>query len=310
MEPAIIVHGGAWGIPDDVVEAHLNGVSAGVDAGYDILKGGGKALDAVESAVVVLEDDPTFDAGRGAFLNSIGEVELDAIIMDGDGLRSGAVAAVKNIRNPVRLARAVMDRSRQVLLVGAGANLFARAVGIPRCRTEDLLVGRELERWKLIKKRKRFLVREIFEKIGKGIDDRGPGRKRGTVGAVAIDRRGHLAAATSTGGVPHKLPGRVGDSPIIGAGAYADDECGAVSATGWGEPILRVVLSKAACDLMAGGLAPAAASRRALGIMKRRVDGLGGLIGIDRLGRVGLAYNTPRMARAIMTKGGRKAVGI
>ena len=302
MEPAIAVHGGAWGIPDNLVEAHLSGVSAGADAGYAVLESGGSALDAVEAAVVVLEDDPTFDAGKGAFLNKIGEVELDAIIMDGNGLRSGAVAAVRNIRNPVRLARAVMDRSKAALLVGNGANLFARAVGIQGCRTQDLLVGRELERWRRIKKKKKFLVREIFDTIQNV-------SKRGTVGAVAIDRNGNLAAATSTGGVPHKLPGRVGDSPIIGAGAYADNLSGAVSATGWGEPILRVVLSKTACDFMRDGLGPRAACSRALKIMKRRVDGLGGLIAIDRKGRVGHSFNTPRMARAFIRKS-KKTIGI
>lgn len=303
MQSAIIVHGGAWGIPDNAVEPHLRGVSAGAEAGHAVLRRGGTSLDAVEAAVVVMEDDPTFDAGRGAFLNRIGEVELDAIIMDGDGLRSGAVAAVRNIRNPVRLARAVMDRGRQVLLVGAGANLFARAVGIPTCRTQDLLVGRELARWKRIRKKRSFSVREIFVTIQ---DE----SRRGTVGAVAIDRSGNLAAATSTGGVPHKLPGRVGDSPIIGAGAYADNLSGAVSATGWGEPILRVVLSKTACDFLEDGFAPAAACRRALSIMKRRVDGIGGLIAIDRKGRVGHCFNTPRMAWASVGQNGRKTVGI
>jgi beta-aspartyl-peptidase (threonine type) len=303
LEPAIIVHGGAWGIPDDVVGAHLLGVSAGADAGYDILRRGGTSLDAVEAAVTVLEDDTTFDAGRGAFLNRIGEVELDAMIMDGKGLRSGAVAAVRNIRNPVKLARAVMDRSRLVLLAGEGASMFARAVGIPGCRTQDLLVGRELARWKAIKRKKKFQVREIFETIQAD-------QERGTVGAAAIDRTGSLAAATSTGGVPHKPPGRVGDSPIIGAGAYADNESGAVSATGWGEPILRVVLSKAACDLMGDRLGPAAACRRALAVMKRRVDGIGGLIGVDRQGRIGFSYTTPRMARALVRQSGRKVVGV
>jgi len=303
MEPAIIVHGGAWGIPDDVVEEHLRGVSAGAEAGYAVLRRGGTSLDAIEAAVVVMEDDPTFDAGRGAFLNRMGNVELDAIIMDGNGLRSGAVAAVKNIRNPVKLARAVMDRSRLVLVVGAGANLFAKAVGIPMCRTQDLLVGRELRRWKAIRKKKRFRVRRIFDTIQAD-------QERGTVGAVAIDRCGNLAAATSTGGVPHKPPGRVGDSPIVGAGAYADNLCGAVSATGWGEPILRVVLSKTACDLMEDGLTVSAACRAALAIMKRRVDGLGGLIAIDRRGRLGLSYNTPRMAHALVRPSGRKVVGI
>jgi beta-aspartyl-peptidase (threonine type) len=158
LEPAIIVHGGAWGIPDGALVAHLRGVSAGVDAGFGVLRKGESSLDAVEAAVAVLEDDPTFDAGRGSFLNRVGEVELDAMIMDGDGLRAGAVAAVRNIANPVRLARAVMDQSRLVLLAGEGASLFARAVGIPECRTPDLLVGRELARWKAIRKKKRFQI--------------------------------------------------------------------------------------------------------------------------------------------------------
>jgi beta-aspartyl-peptidase (threonine type) len=303
VEPAIIVHGGAWGIPNSAVEAHLRGVSAAVDAGHDILAKGGSSLDAVEAAVTVLEDDPAFDAGKGAFLNKLGEVELDAIIMDGRHLRSGAVAAVKNIRNPVRLARAVMDRSELALLAGNGANLFARAVGFPECRTEDLLVGRELARWKSISHKKDFSVRHVFDTVQED-------QMHGTVGAAAIDRRGDLAAATSTGGVPHKPPGRVGDSPIVGAGAYADNETGAVSATGWGEPIMRVVLSKSACDRMRAWTPPSAACRRALRVLRRRVHGTGGLVGVDRWGRVGFSYTTPRMARALVRQSGRKVVAV
>ena len=303
MEPALIVHGGAWGIPDDAVESHLRGVSAGVDAGYAVLKRGGTSLDAVESAVAVLEDDPTFDAGKGAFLNKIGEVELDAMIMDGRGLRSGAVAAVKNICNPVKLARALMEKSELAMLAGNGANLFARLVGFPECPTEDLLVGRELARWKAISHKKTFDVRHVFDTVQAD-------QERGTVGACAIDRYGNVAAATSTGGVPHKPPGRVGDSPIVGAGAYADNETGAVSATGWGEPILRVVLSKTACDIMGDGFQPNAACRRALAVLKRRVNGTGGLIGVDRRGRVGFSYTTPRMTRASIAGSGKKKVGV
>jgi len=303
MEPALIVHGGAWGIPDDTVEAHLRGVSAALDAGHAILVRGGMSLDAVEAAVAVLEDDPTFDAGKGAFLNKLGEVELDAMIMDGKGLRSGAVAAVKNICNPVKLARALMEKSELAMLAGNGANLFARLVGFPECPTEELLVGRELARWKAISRKREFHVRHVFDTVQAD-------QERGTVGACAIDRSGNLAAATSTGGVPHKPPGRVGDSPIVGAGAYADNETGAVSATGWGEPILRVVLSKTACDLMDGRLGPTAACRRALAILKRRVNGTGGLIGVDRRGRAGFSYTTPRMARALVLPSGRKVARV
>ncbi len=303
MEPAIIVHGGAWGIPDEAVEAHRQGVSAAVDAGYDILKRGKSSLDAVEAAVAVLEDDPAFDAGKGAFLNKLGKVELDAAIMEGRRLNSGAVAAVGNICNPVRLARAVMEKSELALLVGGGANLFARAMGFPECGTRDLLVGRELARWKAISHKRDFSVRHVFDVVQED-------QKRGTVGAAAIDRRRDLAAATSTGGVPHKPPGRVGDSPIVGAGVYADNDTGAVSATGWGEPIMRVVLSKSACDRMGRRVSPESACRRALAVMKRRVHGTGGLIGVDRRGRVGFSYNTPRMARALVGQTGRKVVGV
>jgi beta-aspartyl-peptidase (threonine type) len=285
--PAFIVHGGAWDIPDNEVPGHLNGCRVAAQIGWAILQNGGSALDAVEAAIRSLEDDPAFDAGKGAWLNSAGEVELDAIIMDGATLNNGAVAAVQHVRNPITVARLVMERTSHSLLTGLGAEHFAQAQGIDLCDESELLTGQELERWRIIKAQKDFSVREAFG-----------GKPHGTVGAVARDRSGHLAAGTSTGGTPNKLQGRVGDSPLIGCGCYADDLSAGVSATGWGESIMKVVLSKAVCDFVAQGLDAQRAAERAIGVLADRAQGLGGLIVIDRSGQIGVSFNTPRMARA------------
>lgn len=287
VTPAFIVHGGAWDIPDIEAPGHLNGCHIAAQIGWSILKNGGSALDAVEAAVRSLEDDPAFDAGKGAWLNSAGEVELDAIIMDGTTLNNGAVAAVQHVRNPITVARMVMERTPHSLLTGLGAEHFAQAQGIEMCAESDLLTGHELERWKIIRAQKDFSVREAFG-----------GKPHGTVGAVARDRDGHLAAGTSTGGTPNKLQGRVGDSPLIGCGCYADDLSAGASATGWGESIMKVVLSKAVCDFAAHGLDAQRAAAKAIGLLADRAQGLGGLIVIDRSGQIGVSFNTPRMARA------------
>jgi L-asparaginase / beta-aspartyl-peptidase len=258
--------------------------------GWSILKNGGSALDAVEAAIRSLEDDPAFDAGHGAWLNSAGEVELDAIIMDGATLNNGAVAAVQHVRNPISVARLVMERTTHSLLTGFGAEHFAQAQGIPVCDESELLTGQELERWKVIKAQKDFKVEVAFGAA--------PDLPHGTVGAVAIDVNGHLAAGTSTGGTPNKLQGRVGDSPLIGCGCYADDISAGASATGWGESIMKVVLCKAVCDFVAQGDSAQAAAEKAIGVLADRAQGLGGVIVIDRAGKIGLAFNTPRMAHA------------
>lgn len=293
-KPKIIVHGGAWDIPRSVHEAHLKGCRRAAEVGYEVLSSGGSASDAVEAAVRIMEDDPTFDAGKGSFLNLWAEVEMDAIIMEGRGLESGAVAAVGNVRYPVSLARKVMEETDHILLVGEGAKAFAQRCGIELCATEELLVGRELRRYRALKKKKRFKPRTIFEP-----------KKTGTVGAVAIDGEGSLASATSTGGVPKKFPGRVGDTPIIGSGAYADNPAGAVSSTGWGESIMKVLLAKTICDYMAQGSTALVACRRGVGLLKRKAGGLGGAIAIDRRGNVGFGYNTPHMALALVDGRGR-----
>jgi L-asparaginase / beta-aspartyl-peptidase len=285
--PAFVVHGGAWDIPDEEAPGHLDGCRAAAQIGWTILRQGGSALDAVEAAIRSLEDNPSFDAGRGAWLNSAGEVELDAIIMNGATLESGAVAAVQHVRNPISLARLVMERTAHALIAGAGAERFAQAQGIPLCDEAELLTGHELERWRSIRAQKDFSVVTAFG-----------GTPRGTVGAVARDVHGHIAAGTSTGGTPNKLQGRVGDSPLIGCGCYADDLGAGASATGWGESIMKVVLCKAACDFTTQGHDAQQAADKAIGVLADRARGLGGLIVIDRLGQIGVSFNTPRMARA------------
>ncbi len=292
----IIVHGGAWAIPDRMVEAHLAGCTAAAEEGGRVLSGGGSALDAVEAAVRVMEEDPTFDAGRGSFLNREGAVEMDAVIMDGARLKAGSVAAVRNILHPVTLARQVMERTDHVLLVGEGANLFAAEVGIDTTPEEELLVGRELERWRKLREDPRFRAKVIFEPPEATASWDVPGD---TVGAVAMDARGHTAASTSTGGTPKKRMGRVGDSPLVGAGAYAADDLGAVSATGWGEPIILSCLSRRVLEFMERGMGPAKASKAALSEMLERFGGRGGVILLAADGSITASFNTPRMAYAV-----------
>lgn len=287
MKPTIIVHGGAWDIPDDQVDDHVRGCAAAASIGRDLLLGGASALDAVEAAVASMEDDPIFDAGRGSVLNQSGQVEMDAIIMDGATLRSGAVAALRHMRNPVRVARRLMQTTQFSMLAGEGALRFALANGFEECTEEDLLVGRELEDYREYQRTGILRTREEFA-----------GRPLDTVGACAMDRDGHLACATSTGGTRRKIAGRVGDSPIVGAGAYADDLLGAASSTGWGEKIMAVVLAKTSLDMLRDGRDAYRACEGGLEVMARRVDGLGGVIMVDRTGAVGLHHNTPRMAYA------------
>jgi beta-aspartyl-peptidase (threonine type) len=287
MIPKLIVHGGAWNFSKETEKAHQDGVKRAVEIIYPLLLDGMSALDAAEKAVNILEEDPTYDAGRGAFLNEIGEIELDAMIMDGRDLSFGAVAAIQNFLHPVSIARKVMEKTEHCLLVGRGAQSFAQAEGFSVLAPAELLTERELVFFQKIQHDTSFRTHHPFD-LNKPSD---------TVGAVVMDHHGNLAAATSTGGTARKKLGRVGDSPIVGAGAYADNQLGAVSTTGWGESIMKVLLAKTLCDLFPKNSSMKAAVK-AIGVLEKRVSGLGGVIGINAAGDYAFAHNTPKMAFA------------
>ncbi|MYE42690.1 MAG: peptidase T [Acidobacteria bacterium] len=277
--PALLVHGGAWDIPPDEREAHESGAFAAARLGLDALSGGASALDTVEAVVTLLEDDPALNAGTGSVLNRRGEVVLDASIMDGEDLRVGGVAAVRTIRNPVRVARRVIEATRQVLLAGPGAEEFAREQGFEAIRPEELVVPREVERLREHQARRRAAA---------------PGD---TVGAVAIDGEGRIAAAGSTGGTLNKRPGRVGDTPLPGAGLYADSRVGGVACTGWGEGIARLSMARAVLARLESGQDPEDAARELLAACRSRLGGTAGLLIVTPDSRLVTAWSTPRMAR-------------
>jgi beta-aspartyl-peptidase (threonine type) len=281
---AIAIHGGAFDIQPAQRERFREGCLAAARVGWQALEAGGTALDAVEAAVRDLEGSGIFGAGRGSALSEEGVIELDAGMMDGERLRVGSVASVRGVPHPITLARRVLEGPFAVF-TGDGARRLAEQTGVETCEPEDLVSHAERAIWE---ERRRHpdpdWVNTMFG--------------RDTVGAIALDSIGNLAAGTSTGGMPFKPPGRVGDSPFIGAGLYADNETGAASTTGHGERIIPVVLAKRAADLMGEGLDPQAAAERALATLAR-VKGRGGLITMDRTGRVGVTWNTPTMAFAI-----------
>jgi L-asparaginase / beta-aspartyl-peptidase len=411
--PTLLVHGGAWAIPADAAAAHLAGVRQALETGYALLSRGASALDAVEAAVTVLEDDPTFDAGRGSFLTSDGHVQLDALLMDGGRMKAGGVACVERLRNPIQAARLVLEKSQHVYFVGPGAENFAQAHGMTLIDNSELVLDRERQRLTQAKLREAAgltddtfsgpdvtphpvlhddkspetafpshhdssgapgLASETWESTnptsssghaeggsisGRDITTSGKMQRleqevsghdftasgtmqmeeqevsghdfsradtiakneegalapegkpsspdfasHDTVGAVALDSRGSLAAATSTGGTLNKTPGRVGDSSLIGCGCYADNLSAAVSLTGWGEPIMKLVLGKWATDRVASGIAPDLAAREAIAYLFRRLGGHGGIILLGPDGRFGLAHNTPAMAWGLATPQG------
>ena len=291
-DPVLVIHGGAWAMPDEMVAAHINGVRHALAAGWRVLERGGSSLDAVEEAVVILEDDETFDAGRGSFLNRDGKVQLDALIMDGATLRAGGVGCVERLRNPVRAARKILSESPHVYFVGEGAERFAAEHGMALCRNEDLIIPREVERLRAYQAQASSGGNDLFA----------PAISHDTVGAVALDRDGNIAAATSTGGTLNKAPGRLGDSSLIGCGCYANNESAAASTTGWGEPIMKLVLAKWTADRIAAGNLPEWAAQESMNYLKERLNGHGGIIVLDTHGHFGIAHNTPRMAWAFKTK--------
>ncbi len=277
---ALVVHGGAWDIPPDLIGTCQQGVRRALERGWDVLQHGGSGLDACEQAIIELEDEPIFDAGVGSHPNRDGKVQLDAILMDGATLKSGAVVAVERIRNPIRLSRLILEKSEHMLLAGHGAEQFASEHGMAFCDPADLITAREAELWASLSRKVAPL---------------------GTVGAVALDAEGNLAAGTSTGGTLYKYPGRVGDSALVGCGCYADNGASAVSATGHGESIMKIVLAKTANDFVVAEKSPQEAADQATALLGKRTTGRGGLIILDPQGRVGIAFTTKKMAWACRT---------
>ncbi|MEY2540718.1 MAG: L-asparaginase / beta-aspartyl-peptidase [Verrucomicrobiota bacterium] len=305
----LVIHGGAGTIerskmtPESERE-HRAGLERALSAGYDILKRGGSSLDAAEAAVRVLEDDPHFNAGKGAVFTSAGVNELDASIMDGRTLKAGAVASVKHIRNPVSLARLIMEKSPHVMLDCAGAEAFAKENGVELVNEKYFFTQ---ERWDALQK-----VKEAEKHGGGGgkkfiISDQD---RHGTVGAVALDQNGNLAAATSTGGMTNKRPGRIGDSPVIGAGTYANNQTCAVSCTGDGDYFIRATVAHEISALMEHkGMPLREAAQMALDRAKK-LGGEGGLIALDKNGETALPFNTSGMYRGYVDPNGKFVIEI
>jgi beta-aspartyl-peptidase (threonine type) len=307
---ALVIHGGAGvppGLPEADQAARRQGLAAALDAGYAVLERGGTSLDAVTTAVRLMEDDPQFNAGRGAVLNHHGDAELDAAIMDGHGPRAGAVASVLHVKNPIELARLVMEQSPHVLLVGEGAEEFALEHGLALVPRSYFRTGR----------REHELEEELrAEKARlKGAGARAAGTaapySMGTVGAVALDRAGNLAAATSTGGLTNKARGRVGDTPIIGAGTYANDASCAVSGTGQGEFFIREVVAHDICALVQyRHLKLAEAAHEVIQVKLRALGGEGGVIAVDPAGNIAMDFNSAGMFRGARDSRGLREIGI
>lgn len=306
---ALVIHGGA-GTIDRVKmtvereKGYRDGLERAIRAGYDILNGGGSSLNATEAAVRVLEDDPHFNAGKGAVFTNAGTNELDAAVMDGKTLKAGAVAAVKRIKNPVNLARLVMEKSEHVMMVGEGAEAFGKENGVELVDQKYFFTQ---ERWDALQRMK------AAEKSGGGggkkyfISDQD---RHGTVGAVALDQSGNLAAATSTGGTTNKRPGRVGDSPVIAAGTYANNITCAVSATGDGEYFIRAAVAHDISALMEyRDMSLKDAAEKVLDKVAN-LGGTGGLIAIDRDGNMALPFNTNGMYRGYTDRDGKFVVDI
>lgn len=306
---ALVIHGGAGvierkALSADAERAIRGTLDAALDAGHAVLAGGGSALDAVEASVRVLEESPHFNAGKGAVFNAEGRHELDASVMEGHTRRAGAVAAVSTVRSPVRLARRVMEQSPHVMLIGEGAERFA---------DDHADLQRVPNHWFDTPQRREQLERaqasEAQRQAGRDVPV-APDAYFGTVGAVALDSHGHIAAATSTGGMTNKRWGRVGDAPIIGAGTWADDRCG-VSATGWGEFFIRNAVAHDICARVAyRGDSLAEAAGHVIGEVIPAQGGDGGVIALDAQGNVALPFNTPGMYRGWIGADGRRGVAI
>ena len=303
---SLMVHGGAGALDNikakanKIADHYLESIRAVLLHGRSILESGGSALQTVEACAILLEDNPIFNAGRGSVLNESGKVEMDAAIMDGHDLSAGAVAAIDNIANPIKLARLVMTESEHVLLISEGAVRFADHCGMDRATEDYFYTPDRLEQ--LHKARRLHKVMLDHDETDEDSED----QKYGTIGAIARDLDGNLAAATSTGGIVNKRMGRVGDSPIIGAGVYADNETCAVSATGFGEDFMRSVIAKTIADFIyMKGMDAAQATDAGIQYLTRKVKGRGGVIVIDSAGNCSSGFTTKKMIHGWIEHGGK-----
>lgn len=319
FQPVIAIHGGSGTIPrgsltPEIEAGYRRVLTEAASAGESILRQGGSALNAVIAAVKVMEDSPLFNAGKGSVLTSEGRVEMDASIMDGNGTRAGAVAGVRSIRNPILAARAVMEKSRHVMFTGEGAEAFAIQQGLETMPPEYFIVPRRLKQLEDARKKQSLELDHTplapttpQQKTDAELD---PDSKFGTVGAVALDAKGNLAAATSTGGMTNKMPGRIGDSPIIGAGTYAENGVVAVSATGSGEMFMRSVGAyDIAAQMKYGNALPKPAVDAALSRISA-MGGRGGFIAVDAKGGITFGFSTDGMYRASARSGEAPVVKI
>jgi len=300
QKPVIVVHGGAGTWHPERSQPGLVGVKRSAKEGFDILKHGGTAVDSVIEAVAAMEDDGTFNAGYGSSLNIEKCVEMEASVMDGRTLEAGAVGLLKDVKNPVRLAKIVMEKTDHVFVVGEGAEKLAKIFNVERRGPITEL------RLKYHDQQKTALFGGRFElpRLASLVKSHPEMFELGTVGAVAFDKHGNVASATSTGGFPLKLPGRIGDSPSIGCGTYADNEAGACSATGVGEIAIRLVLAKTVCVYMNEGKTAQEAAELAIKLVNERISATYnsiGLVAVDIHGRIGAAHNSPNLCWAYMT---------
>ncbi|MEM3441618.1 MAG: isoaspartyl peptidase/L-asparaginase family protein [Candidatus Bathyarchaeia archaeon] len=299
-KPVIAVHGGAGTWDPKRSEAALKSVKEAAETGFEAMCGGGSAVDAVVEAVAFMEDSGNFNAGAGSALNIEKRVEMEASVMDGATLKAGAVGLLSDVRNPARLARLVMEKTDHVFVVGKGADDLARMFGLERRKA---VTAAQLERYEA--QLKNLLAGSSYlPRLAELVKEHPEVFQLETVGAVALDNAGNVAAATSTGGFPLKLAGRIGDSPSIGCGTYADNRSGACSASGVGEIAIRLVLAKAVCDSMGNGRAPQEAVEAAIALIKERITNaynVMGLIAVDVYGRIGAAHSTSNLCWAYMT---------
>lgn len=309
---SIVIHGGAGTIlkqdmTTDLEGAYIKGLDEALEAGYAVLKAGGSSVNAVKAAIVVLEDNLLFNAGRGSVFTKKGVQEMDAAIMEGKDLSAGAVAGIRNIRNPIELASEVMLNSNHVFLSGKGANDFAIKQGVKLEPDEYFFSQFRYDQWKEIRDSDNYSLDHTHQ----GLEELMKDKKFGTVGAVACDQMGNIAAATSTGGMTNKKYGRIGDSPIIGAGTYANNNTCAISCTGHGEPFIRAVSAyDVSCLMEYKGLSLKEAMHEVVNVKLVKMKGEGGMIGVDAVGNIAMIFNSAGMYRGMKNSDGERVIGI